>query len=148
MAKVQVLSFVLCPVNFTQSSSISLLDKQYCFKIAARRLITPTNIEFAQHITLTNADFRFISSERLQGAGIDWCPMSIEPEVKKTPAAILVASIFAQSADEEAILLVASSDHFIPDTIEFHRVIGVGLHQLENGQMVTLCKCCSRVATY
>lgn len=48
-----------------------------------------------------------------------------------------MASIFAQSADEEAILLVASSDHFIPDTIEFHRVIGVGLHQLENGQMVT-----------
>ena len=107
------------------------------FQECARRLTTSNYVEFAQHITLTNTDFRFIIGEQLQEVGIDPGPILIEPEAKNTAAAILVSSIFARSDDEDAILLVAPSDHLIPDNAEFHRVIAVGLPHVQNGQMVT-----------
>ena len=107
------------------------------FQECARRLTTSTDVEFGQHITLTNADCRFIISEQLQGVGIDPGPILIEPEAKNTAAAILAASIFARSEDEDAILLVAPSDHLIPDKAEFHRAIAVGLPHVHNGQMLT-----------
>ena len=61
----------------------------------------------------------------------------IEPEAKNTAAPILAASIFAQSKNENAVLLVAPSDHVIPDTPKFHEAIKVGLTHVQNGKMVT-----------
>ena len=107
------------------------------FQESALRLATSDTIEFAPHITLTNSDFRFIIGEQLQKVGIDPGPILIEPEAKNTAAAILAASIFARSKDEEAVLLVAPSDHLIPDKPDFHRAIAVGWHQVQNGQLVT-----------
>jgi mannose-1-phosphate guanylyltransferase/mannose-6-phosphate isomerase len=107
------------------------------FQESALRLTTSDAIEFAPHITLTNADFRFIIGEQLQEVGIDPGPILIEPEAKNTAAAILAASVFAQASDEEAVLLVAPSDHLIPDKADFHRAIVVGLPQVQSRQMVT-----------
>ena len=107
------------------------------FQESALRLTTSDAIEFAPHITLTNADFRFIIGEQLQEVGLDPGPILIEPEAKNTAAAILAASIFAHASDEEAVLLVAPSDHLIPDKADFHRAIVVGLPQVQSGQMVT-----------
>jgi mannose-1-phosphate guanylyltransferase/mannose-6-phosphate isomerase len=114
-----------------------LIGDTTLFQESALRLTTSDTIEFAPHITLTNADFRFIIGEQLQGVGIDPGPILIEPEAKNTAAAILAASIFARSTDEEAVLLVAPSDHLIPDKADFHRAITVGSHQVQNGQLVT-----------
>ena len=114
-----------------------LIGDTTLFQESALRLTTSDTIEFAPHITLTNADFRFIIGEQLQGVGIDPGPILIEPEAKNTAAAILAASIFARSTDEEAVLLVAPSDHLIPDKADFHRAIAVGSHQVQNGQLVT-----------
>jgi len=107
------------------------------FQESALRLKTSEAIEFAPHITLTNSDFRFIIGEQLQEVGIDPGPILIEPDAKNTAAAILAASIFAHATDEEAVLLVAPSDHLISDKVEFHRAIAVGLPQVISGQMVT-----------
>jgi len=113
------------------------LGEATLFQESALRLTTSDAIEFAPHITLTNADFRFIIGEQLQEVGIDPGPILIEPEAKNTAAAILAASIFAHASDEEAVLLVAPSDHLIPDKADFHRAIVVGLPQVQSGQMVT-----------
>ena len=85
------------------------------FQSSAKRLISSNIVEFASHITLTNADFRFIIGEQLQEVGIDPGPILIEPEAKNTAAAILAASIFAGAKNQDAVLLVAPSDHLIPD---------------------------------
>jgi mannose-1-phosphate guanylyltransferase/mannose-6-phosphate isomerase len=69
--------------------------------------------------------------------GIDPGPILIEPEAKNTAAAILAASIFAHSKDENAVLLVAPSDHVIPGTEDFHAAIKVGLSHVQNQKMVT-----------
>ena len=114
-----------------------LIGEKTLFQSSAQRLTSSNTLDFAPHITLTNADFRFIIGEQLQEIGIDPGPVLIEPRAKNTAAAILAASIFAHSKDENAILLVAPSDHVIPDTEDFHRAIQVGLSHVENSKMVT-----------
>ena len=91
------------------------------FQLSAKRLISSNVVKFSPHITLTNADFRFIVGEQLQEVGIDPGPILIEPEAKNTAAAILAASIFAYRKNKNAVLLVAPSDHVIPDTENFHK---------------------------
>ena len=61
----------------------------------------------------------------------------IEPEAKNTAAAILASSIFVHSKDENAVLLIAPSDHVIPGTDDFHAAIKVGLSHVQNQKMVT-----------
>lgn len=115
----------------------NLLNEQTLFQQAALRLTSSNKIKFASHITLTNPDFRFIVTEQLQSVGIDPGHVIIEPEAKNTAPAILAASLHAYNLDEDAVLLVAPSDHIIPDTSEFHNVLKTGLASLDDGKMVT-----------
>lgn len=115
----------------------NLLGEQTLFQQSALRLTSSELVEFAPHITLTNSDFRFIVGEQLQAVGIDPGTILIEPEAKNTAPAILAASVFALKNDPEAVLLVAPSDHVIPDTDAFHRAIHKGLGQVANGKLVT-----------
>ena len=101
----------------------NLIGDTTLFQASAQRLTSSNIIQFTPHITLTNSSFRFIIAEQLQKIGIDPGPILIEPEAKNTAAAILAASIFAHSKDKDAVLLVAPSDHVIPDTHDFHNVI-------------------------
>jgi mannose-1-phosphate guanylyltransferase/mannose-6-phosphate isomerase len=114
-----------------------LIGEKTLFQSSAQRLISSDTLDFAPHITLTNSDFRFIIGEQLQEIGIDPGPILIEPATKNTAAAILAASLFAQSKDREAVLLVAPSDHVIPDTAAFHESINVGLSHVQNRKIVT-----------
>lgn len=114
-----------------------LIDEKTLFQSCAQRLTCSHILDFAPHITLTNADFRFIIVEQLQELGVDPGPILIEPEAKNTSPAILAASIFAHSRDESAVLLVAPSDHLIPDIGCFHEAIKIGLSHVQNYKMVT-----------
>ena len=114
-----------------------LIGEQTLFQSSAQRLTSSETLEFASHITLTNSDYRFIIGEQLQEVGIDPGPILIEPEAKNTAAAILAASIFVHSEDENSVLLIAPSDHVIPDTEDFHAAIKVGLSQVQNRKLVT-----------
>ena len=114
-----------------------LIGEKTLFQSSAQRLTSSSIVDFAPHITLTNSDYRFIIGEQLQEVGIDPGPILIEPQAKNTAAAILAASIFAHSKDENAVLLVAPSDHVIPHTHDFHEAIKVGLKHVQNKKMVT-----------
>ena len=114
-----------------------LIGEKTLFQSSAQRLISSDMLDFAKHITLTNSDFRFIIGEQLQEIGRDPGPILIEPEAKNTAAAILAASIFAHAKEKDAVLLVAPSDHVIPDTEDFHKAIKVGLSHVQNRKMVT-----------
>lgn len=115
----------------------NLIGERTLFQNSAQLLTSSSIIEFAPHITLTNSDFRFIVGEQLQEIGIDPGPILIEPAAKNTAAAILAASIFAHSRDENAVLLIAPSDHVIPDTDDFHAAIKLGLSHVQNRKIVT-----------
>ena len=114
-----------------------LVGEQSLFQQTALRLVSSSKVAFAPHVTLTNADFRFIVGEQLQGVGIDPGPILIEPEGKNTAPAILAASLYAEKQHEGAIVLVAPSDHIMPETDQFHDAVLEGLDALKEGQMVT-----------
>lgn len=69
--------------------------------------------------------------------GIDPSTILIEPAVNNTAPAILAASIYAMKNDPKAVLLVASSDHIMPDKEVFHEAVEIGLKHVENGKLVT-----------
>ena len=115
----------------------NLIGDKTLFQSSAQRLTSSETLEFASHITITNSDYRFIIGEQLQEVGIDPGPILIEPDAKNTAAAILAASIFAYANDKDAVLLVAPSDHVIPDTTTFHAAIKVGLSHVEKRKIVT-----------
>lgn len=115
----------------------NLIGERTLFQSSACRLVSSDVLDFAPHITLTNADFRFIIGDQLQEISIEPGPILIEPEVKNTAASILAASLFAYSKDENAVLLVAPSDHVIPDTATFHAAIKVGLSHVQCQNIVT-----------
>ena len=115
----------------------NLISEKTLFQSSAERLTSSDLLDFASHITITNSNFRFIIGEQLQEIGIDPGPILIEPEAKNTAAATLAASVFAHCRDENAVLLVAPSDHIIPDVAAFHEAIKVGLVHVQNQKMVT-----------
>ena len=115
----------------------TLVGEKTLFQQSALRLNSSSSVSFGAPITLTNTDFRFIVAEQLQSVGIDPGAILIEPAGKNTAPAILAASLYAMKQDADAILLVAPSDHVVPDTTAFHKVISDGLKAVNSGKIVT-----------
>ncbi len=117
---------------------VPLLGQETLFQASAKRLVGSTSeLSFSPPIVLTNSDFRFIVTEQLQSVGIDPGEILIEPEGRNTAPAILAAALRAQSQDPEAVLLIAPSDHVVPDVAAFHTAIVHGLEAVAAGQLVT-----------
>lgn len=92
---------------------------------------------FADPVVLTNSDFRFIVTEQLAALHIVGSDILIEPDVKNTAPAILAAAIFLADKDPDALMLVAPSDHVIPDAERFQQTIAAGVNAAQQGQLVT-----------
>lgn len=93
--------------------------------------------DFDAPLVLTNADFRFIVTEQLLAVGIDPGPVLIEPEGRNTGPAVLAAALWLAARDADAILLVAPSDHVVPDTGAFQAAVARGLEAVAAGNLVT-----------
>lgn len=116
---------------------LNILNKYSPFQETAIRLKSSNNIKFKQHITVTNSEFRFFVVQQLLDIGIDPGPIIIEPESKNTAPAILSAALFTEDLNNDCYLLVAPSDHFIPNTKAFHEAVISGIKEVENGNFVT-----------
>ncbi len=87
---------------------------------------------------LTNEAFRFVVPEQLMAIGIDPGSILIEPEGRNTAPAVLAAALHLSSIDSDAIMLVAASDHVIPDTQAFHAAVAEGVRAIgKSGDLVT-----------
>lgn len=117
---------------------VPLMGEETLFQASARRLSGQDGaLSFTRPMVLTNADFRFIVTEQLANAGIDPGPVLIEPEGRNTAPAVLAAALHAAEADPEAILLVAPSDHVVPDPQAFRAAVARGLEAVRAGELVT-----------
>ena len=117
------------PKQFAQ-----LLGKESLFQASARRLSGPG---FAAPLVLTNAAFRFIVTEQLAGAGIDPGAILIEPDGRNTAPAVLAAALWLEKTDPDALMLVAPSDHVIPDAKAFAVALDTGAEAARAGRLVT-----------
>ena len=117
---------------------VQLMGEETLFQASTRRLSGQTGaLSFAAPMVLTNSDFRFIVTEQLHGIGIDPGAIVIEPEGRNTAPAILAAALLAAKTDPDAILLVAPSDHVVPDVAAFHAAVEQGLAAVAQGDLVT-----------
>ncbi|ATG48140.1 mannose-1-phosphate guanylyltransferase/mannose-6-phosphate isomerase [Celeribacter ethanolicus] len=117
---------------------VPLIDDETLFQASAKRLSgSRGDLQFGAPTILTGSDFRFIVTEQLQEIGIDPGAILIEPEGRNTAPAILAAALYLLDRDPDAIMLVAPSDHVVPDVDAFHAAIEKGLAAVENGKLVT-----------
>ncbi len=117
------------PKQFT-----ALTGTQSLFQASALRLSGPG---FAPPVVITASDFRFIVTEQLSMAGIDPGAILIEPSARNTAPAILACALHAAQSDPDALLLVAPSDHVIPDVAAFHATVAAGIEAARAGRIVT-----------
>jgi mannose-1-phosphate guanylyltransferase/mannose-6-phosphate isomerase len=114
------------------------MAEETLFQASAKRVSGQTDaFNFCKPIVLTNSDFRFIVTEQLQAVAVDPGSILIEPEGRNTGPAVLAAALHAYAENPEAILLVAPSDHVIPDVGAFYEAISRGLNATKEGQLVT-----------
>ncbi len=117
------------PKQFSQ-----LVGAQSLFQASALRVSGPG---FAPPVIVTGDPFRFIVTEQL--ARIEQAPQAIliEPEGRNTGPAVLAAALWLAQDDPGQLMLVAPSDHVIPDTAAFRAAVATAAPRAQAGDMVT-----------
>lgn len=111
-----------------------LLGEESLFQASAKRLTGPL---YTAPMVLTNSEFRFIVTEKLSDIGLEAASILIEPEGRNTAPAVLAAAVHLAQKDPEALMLVAPSDHVIPNTEAFNAAVEVAAASAASGDLVT-----------
>ena len=111
-----------------------LTGDESLFQASAKRL---NGEGFAKPLVVTADAFRFIVTEQLETAGIDAGAVLIEPTGRDTGPAVLSAALHLESVDPEGMMLVAPSDHVIPDEDAFRASVDAAMPAAQSGRLVT-----------
>jgi len=117
------------PKQFTKLTGAASL-----FQASAKRL---SDAGFAAPVVITGADYRFVVTEQLAGVEIVAAATLIEPAGRNTAPAILAAAMELHARAPGALMLVAPSDHMIPDASRFRDAVRAAVPAAEAGQLVT-----------
>ncbi|MEI4263271.1 mannose-1-phosphate guanylyltransferase/mannose-6-phosphate isomerase [Roseovarius sp. D0-M9] len=111
-----------------------LMGDESLFQASARRL---SGEGFAAPLVVTGDPFRFIVTEQL--AQISQAPQGIliEPEGRNTAPAVLAAALWLAEGDAGALMLIAPSDHVIPDAGAFRAAVEAAAPRARDGDLVT-----------
>ncbi len=104
------------------------------FQNTALRL---TGGSLARPIIMTSEAFRFIVTEQLGAIGVLAEQIFIEPEGRDTAPAILLAALALEKSDPDSLMLVAPSDHAIPDDALFRAAVAAAADAAASGMIVT-----------
>ena len=113
---------------------VKLTGDESLYQASARRL---SGDGFAAPSIVTAADFRFIVIEQLAALEIAPADILIEPSAKNTAAAICAAALALEARAPGALMLVAPSDHVIPDAARFRDAVQAAAPAASAGQLVT-----------
>jgi mannose-1-phosphate guanylyltransferase/mannose-6-phosphate isomerase len=111
-----------------------LIGEETLFQASARRL---QDDGFAGPLVVTGSDFRFIVTEQLAASGVAPQGILIEPEARNTAPAILAAALVLEARAPGALMLVAPSDHVIPDAPRFRQAVAAAAEAARAGRIVT-----------
>ena len=104
------------------------------FQASAARLAGP---DYAAPVVVTADAFRFIVTEQMAEAGIATGAVLIEPAGRDTAPAVLAAALHLAATDPDGLMLVAPSDHVIPDSDAFNATVAAAVPAAQAGQLVT-----------
>jgi mannose-1-phosphate guanylyltransferase/mannose-6-phosphate isomerase len=113
---------------------VKLLGGESLFQASALRL---SGAGFAAPSVVTGSDFRFMVVEQLASIEIAPQQILIEPSARNTAAAICAAAVALDAKNGDSLLLVAPSDHLIPDVQSFRETIKAAAPTALSGQIVT-----------
>ena len=81
---------------------------------------------FADPIIITSEDHRFLAQKQLRELGIEGS-IILEPNGKNTAPAVFAAALHASQNHPDALVLVMPSDHHIPDSDAFSKMVATGI---------------------
>jgi mannose-1-phosphate guanylyltransferase/mannose-6-phosphate isomerase len=113
---------------------VKLVGEESLFQASARRLSGPG---FECPLVITSDGFRFIVTDQLADAGMVAAATLIEPDPRNTAPAVLCAALWLREKDPDALMLVAPSDHVLPDGPGFRSAVEAALSAALSGQIVT-----------
>ena len=117
------------PKQFTK-----ILSEDSLFQASARRF---SGAGFAAPSVVTGSDFRFMVVEQLAAVKIESQDILIEPFARNTAAAVCAAALALDAKNGDSLMLVAPSDHVIPDVEQFRSAIEAATQTALKGQIVT-----------
>lgn len=117
------------PKQFTK-----LLSDESLFQSSTRRLSGDC---FAAPVIVTGDPFRFIVTEQLAAVEMVAQAVLIEPAARNTAPAVAAAVLLVAEKDPETLLLIAPSDHVIPDTEGFRESLIQAVPRAFMGDIVT-----------
>ena len=88
-------------------------------------------------IVVGNEEYRFISAEQLQAAGIKPQTLVLEPVGRNTAPALTIAALYARAANSDPILIAMPADHVISDVEAFRAAASTGVAYAQDGRIVT-----------
>jgi len=91
---------------------------------------------FERPIVITNAAYRFMVQEQLAEIGLE-ADVLLEPMRRDSGPAIAAGAAFAQTRDNDAIVLALAADHVVRDTAAFVAACRQGLVAADAGRIVT-----------
>lgn len=111
-----------------------LMGRESLFQASARRL---AGAGFAPPVVMTGDPFRFIVTEQLAAIEQVAAAILIEPAGRNTAPAVLAAALWCAARDPGAMLVVAPSDHVIPDSAAFRAAVKAATPRALAGDLVT-----------
>ena len=88
-------------------------------------------------ILICSEEHRFLVAEQMREINIKPISILLEPFGRNTGPAIVLAALKAIELEEDPILLVLSSDHFIGDQSQFIKAIYAGIQHANKERLVT-----------
>ena len=117
------------PKQFLKINSDYTLIQETLIRIKNKKIFHPP-------ILICNDEHRFLIAEQLREIGIKPKLIILEPIGKNTAAAVTISSLMVKKIDENAKILVLSSDHKISKINNFQKVINNCSHVCEINKIV------------
>lgn len=140
----QVMPFILCGGSGSRLWPLSrdAYPKQFHRLTGPKTLFQDTCLRlsgplFDELYVLSNYRHRFLIADQLEEIGMSAKRLVLEPIGRNTAPAACVAALIAASADPQALVLLAPSDHMMADAEAFAQAVEGGLARAEAGALVT-----------
>jgi mannose-1-phosphate guanylyltransferase/mannose-6-phosphate isomerase len=127
------------PKQFTR-----LVGEDTLFQAALTRL---SGQGWGAPVLVTSADYLDLARGQAAAVGISPASVLVEPAPRNTGPAILAAALYLGALDPDALMLVAPSDHAIPDAAAFRDAVAAGAERAAGGEIVTFGICPTRAET-
>jgi len=105
------------------------------FQETVQRL--PESAGYAAPVIICNDEHRFIVGEQLRAIAVEPAAILLEPVGRNTAAAAAVGALQLVKVDPDAIMLLASADHFMARPARLREAIGVAEPAARAGHFVT-----------